>query len=118
MKVQKIEQPAAIPALEPQGSIAGLPGSPEIKLFGLERTIQGKDDIDTGIFECGPGSYRRSVKQAEVMHFLFGSGSFTPDGEETLTYKAGDTFFFEANTEGTWVMETQMRKLYVIFDVK
>ena len=52
------------------------------------------------------------------MHFLGGSGSFTPDGEETLTFKAGDSFFFEANTEGTWVVETEMRKLYVIFDAE
>lgn len=49
------------------------------------------------------------------MHFLAGSGSFTPDGEETLTFKAGDSFFFEATTAGTWVVDTQMRKLYVIF---
>ncbi|MFG1172575.1 cupin domain-containing protein [Erwiniaceae bacterium CAU 1747] len=118
MKVQKIEQPAAIESLEPCGSVQGLPGSPPIKVFGLEKKIPGKDDIDTGIFECSTGSYRRGVKQAEVMHILSGTGSFTPDGEEPVSFKGGDTLFFEADTQGTWVVETQMRKLYVIFDAK
>lgn len=116
MKVQKLEQPASINVLESWGNVEGLPDTPDVKLSGLQKVIPGKENIDTGIFECSTGSYRRSVRQAEIMHFLNGSGSFTPDGEETLTFKAGDSFFFEENTQGTWVIETQMRKLYVIFD--
>ncbi|MDE1189172.1 MAG: cupin domain-containing protein [Pantoea sp.] len=116
MKVQKLAQPAAIKVLEPWGTVAGLEGASAVQLSGLQKVIPGKEDIDTGIFACSAGSYRRSVKQAEIMHFLDGNGSFTPDGEETLTFTPGDTFFFAADTEGTWVMETPMRKLYVIFD--
>ena len=115
-KVQKIEQAAAITQLEPWGTVEGLPGSGTIALSGIQKVIPGKEDIDCGIFECAAGSYRRSVKQAEIMHFLNGSGSFTPDGDSTLNFKPGDSFFFEANTEGTWVIESTMRKLYVIFD--
>jgi uncharacterized protein len=55
------------------------------------------------------------VKEAEVMHFLSGSGSFTPDGEKTLHFKGGDTMFFEANTEGLWEIDETLRKIYVIF---
>ncbi|MDO6405618.1 cupin domain-containing protein [Pantoea phytobeneficialis] len=116
MKVQKLTQPAAIKQLEDWGSVEGLPGTAAIQLSGIQTVIAGKEDIDCGIFACTAGSYRRGVKQAEVMHFLEGIGSFTPDGEATLTFKPGDSFFFEANTQGTWVMETPMRKLYVIFD--
>ncbi len=116
MKVQKITQPAAIEQMESWGTVEGLPGSGSIALSGIQKVIPGKEDIDTGIFECAAGSYRRSVKQAEIMHFLSGNGSFTPDGEATLDFKPGDSFFFEANTEGTWVIENTMRKLYVIFD--
>lgn len=116
MKVQKIEQSASITTMESWGSVEGIHGSGAIPLSGIQKVIPGKEDIDTGIFECEVGSYRRSVKQAEIMHFLNGTGSFTPDGESTLTFKPGDAFFFEANTEGTWVIETTMRKLYVIFD--
>ncbi|MHA6788210.1 cupin domain-containing protein [Pseudomonas bijieensis] len=53
------------------------------------------ESVDTGVFECTLGSYRRSVKEAEVMHFLKGAGSFTPDGEETLEFRVGDTFFLK-----------------------
>lgn len=116
MKVQKIAQPASIKSLESWGTVEGLPETPVIALSGLQKVIPGKEDIDTGIFQCSAGNYRRSVKQAEIMHFLGGHGSFTPDGEATLEFTAGDSFFFEANTEGTWVIETDMRKLYVIFD--
>jgi len=116
MKVQKISQPAEIQHMESWGTVEGLPGTGSIALSGMQTVIPGKEDIDTGIFECAEGSYRRSVKQAEIMHFLKGSGSFTPDGEETLYFKPGDCFFFEANTEGTWVVDSTMRKLYVIFD--
>lgn len=118
MKVQKLEQPATMENLESWGTVDGLPGSGTIALSGVQKVIPGKEEIDCGIFECGVGSYRRSVKQAEIMHFLGGTGSFTPDGETTLAFKPGDSFFFEANTEGTWVVETQMRKLYVIFDTE
>ncbi|EPL15571.1 hypothetical protein CF161_03016 [Pseudomonas sp. CF161] len=48
------------------------------------------------------------------MHFLQGAGSFTPDGEKALEFGVGDTFFFEANTQGTWIISDVMRKLYVI----
>lgn len=118
MKVQKIEQPVALPSLPACGSVEGLPGSPPIQLFGLEQPLPGKEDIDTGIFECTEGSYRRGVKQAEIMHILSGSGTFTPDGEAPVTFRGGDTLFFEAHTQGTWVVETRMRKLYVIFDAR
>ncbi len=92
MKVQKIDQPASIEKLEPWGSVEGLPDTPTIQLSGLQKIIPGKENVDTGIFECTAGSYRRSVKQAEIMHFLSGEGSFTPDGEATLTFKPGDSF--------------------------
>ena len=87
----------------------------EIQVSGVQKVIRGSEAIDTGIFECTPGTYRRSVKQAEVMHFLSGRGRFTPDGEDTVDFSGGDTLFFEAHTEGTWEVEETMRKVYVIF---
>lgn len=113
MKVIHIEQAATLGALEPWGS-TGLPDTTPVQLSGRRVSIPGQEHIDTGVFECTTGTYRRSVKQAEIMHFLTGHGSFTPDGEDTLHFRAGDTFFFQANTEGTWVIDAVMRKLYVI----
>lgn len=115
MKVQKLSQPVSMENLPSLGSVEGLPGSPVIQLSGFQTVIPGKENVDAGIFECSAGSYRRVVMQAEIMHFLSGSGSFTPDGEEQVDFTAGDTFFFEANTQGTWVMHDQMRKVYMIF---
>lgn len=113
MKVQQIKQGVTLRGLEDWGT-TGLPDTPVVKLSGVKKVIRGSENIDTGIFECTPGTYRRAVKQAEVMHFLSGHGRFTPDGEETMHFTSGDTMLFEANTEGTWVIEETMRKVYVI----
>ncbi|MBN3728637.1 cupin domain-containing protein [Burkholderia sp. Ac-20379] len=114
MKVQQIKQAVQATGFEDWGT-AGLPGTEPIRVSGRQVAIPGLEQIDTGLFECTAGTYRRSVKQAEVMHILSGSGSFTPDGEETVRFQGGDTMFFEANTEGLWVVEETMRKVYVIF---
>ncbi len=114
MKAQQIKQSVSLRNLEDWGT-AGLPGTTPIQVSGVQRVIEGSEAIDTGIFECSAGTYRRSVKQAEVMHFLAGRGRFTPDGEDTIHFAGGDTLFFEANTEGLWEVEETMRKEYVIF---
>jgi uncharacterized cupin superfamily protein len=112
MKVQKLTNPAQMSGLSHWGEV-GLPDTPVVNVSGTKVVIAG-ESIDTGVFECTPGSYRRSVKEAEVMHFLQGAGSFTPEGGEMLEFGVGDTFFFEADTHGTWQIAETMRKLYVI----
>ncbi|WP_213303218.1 cupin domain-containing protein [Paraburkholderia sacchari] len=114
MKVQQIKQAVQLGELEDWGS-AGLPGTEPARVAGRQYVIPGSEAIDTGVLECSPGTYRRSVKQAEVMHFIAGGGTFTPDGEDTIHFRSGDTLFFEANTEGLWHVTETMRKIYVIF---
>ncbi|MFT4067301.1 cupin domain-containing protein [Paraburkholderia sp.] len=114
MKVQQIRQAADLAALEDWGT-AGLPGTEPSRVSGRQYVIPGHEAVDTGVFECSPGTYRRSVAQAEVMHFIKGSGSFTPDGEDTIRFAAGDTLFFEADTTGLWHIDETLRKIYVIF---
>jgi uncharacterized protein len=114
MKVQQIKQAIELNALDDWGT-AGLPGAEASRVSGRQYMIPGHEAVDTGVFECSPGAYRRSVKQAEVMHFIKGNGSFTPDGEDTIHFEAGDTLFFEANTEGLWNIHETLRKIYVIF---
>jgi len=80
----------------------------------VQKILPGTESTDTGLFECTSGTYRCSVKEAEVMHILSGSGRFTPDGEPTVHFRGGDTLFFAANTEGTWEVDETMRKVYVI----
>ena len=114
MNVEQITQAAEVTALENWGT-AGLPGTEPSRVSGRQYVIPGQEAVDTGVFECSPGTYRCSVKQAEVMHFIKGSGNFTPDGENTIRFAAGDTLFFEANTEGLWNNDETLRKIYVIF---
>ncbi|MGF6871125.1 cupin domain-containing protein [Paraburkholderia sp. MM5477-R1] len=113
MKVQPIKHSISLQNLEDWGT-AGLPGTSPVGVSGVQCVIKGSEAVDTGIFECTAGTYRRSVKQAEVMHFLAGRGRFTPDNETMIHFTAGDTLFFEADTEGLWEVEETMRKVYVI----
>jgi uncharacterized protein len=113
MKVQRIEQSVNIAGLEDWGMV-GLEGTPPMQVSGVQRVIPGREAVDAGIFQVTPGTYRRAVKGAEIMHFLSGSGRFTPDRETTIPFRAGDTLFFEAQTEGTWEIDETMRKVYVI----
>ncbi|MDE1180882.1 cupin domain-containing protein [Paraburkholderia sp.] len=114
MKVQQIRQAVHCELPEDWGT-AGLPGTEPSRVTGRQVVIPGLEAVDTGVFECSAGTYRRVVKEAEVMHFIAGSGSFTPDGEETVHFASGDTLFFEANTQGLWEVREAMRKIYVIF---
>ncbi|APR35719.1 MULTISPECIES: cupin domain-containing protein [unclassified Paraburkholderia] len=113
MKVQQIKQAIELGGLEDWGT-AALPDQEGVRLSGKQYVIAGSEAVDTGVFECSPGTYRRVVQQAEVMHLLSGSGSFTPDGESAIHFRGGDTLFFEANTEGVWQVDETMRKIYVI----
>lgn len=113
VKVQQIGQAIELGGLEDWGS-AALPGHEGVRESGKQYVIAGSEAVDTGVFECSPGTYRRGVKQAEVMHLLSGSGSITPDRESAIHFRGGDTLFFEAKTEGLWQVDETMRKIYVI----
>jgi len=69
--------------------------------------------VGAGVWECTPGTFRRDVSKVEVMHFLAGKCTFTPNGEKTISIHAGDTLFMPPNTQGTWVVEETVRKVFV-----
>ncbi|AXF06160.1 cupin domain-containing protein [Paraburkholderia hospita] len=99
MKVQQIKQSVTFGRLEDRGTVDSLGAAP-VRISGLRKTIEGCESVNTGIFECTAGSYRRKVKEAEVMHILSGRGRFTPDNEDTVHFEPGDTLFFASNTQG------------------
>ncbi|WP_425273896.1 cupin domain-containing protein [Paraburkholderia graminis] len=113
MKVTRIPNSSVFAGLEDRGTIASLNGA-DIAMRGLRQAVAGAESINTGIFECTAGSYRRIVMQPEVMHILQGHGRFTADGEQPVEFAPGDTLFFAANTQGLWEMPETMRKFYVI----
>lgn len=113
MKVQQIKQSVAFEGLEDRGTVDSSGATP-IRISGVRRTIEDSESVNTGIFECTAGSYRRRIKEAEVMHILSGRGRFTPDNEDTVHFEPGDTLFFASDTQGLWEVDETMRKVYVI----
>jgi uncharacterized cupin superfamily protein len=75
--------------------------------------IPGWAKVDTGVWECSPGIWRRATPDAEVMHFVAGECSFTPDGGITRQIRAGDTVVLPMRTEGVWEVKSTVRKIYV-----
>ncbi|NQD94097.1 cupin domain-containing protein [Pseudomonas sp. CrR25] len=72
------------------------------------------DSVETGIWECSPGRWRRQILQQEFCHFISGRCTFTPDRGEPLQIEAGDAVLFPANTTGIWDIQETLRKSYVL----
>ncbi|MDD2048986.1 cupin domain-containing protein [Pseudomonas putida] len=76
--------------------------------------VERSDGVETGIWECTPGRWRRQIVQQEFCHFIKGRCTFTPDGGEPLTIEAGDAIMLPANSTGIWDIEETVRKTYVL----
>ncbi|MFZ0154578.1 cupin domain-containing protein [Pseudomonas sp.] len=76
--------------------------------------VERSDGVETGIWECTPGRWRRQIVQQEFCHFIKGRCTFTPDGGETLTIEAGDAIMLPANSTGIWDIQETVRKTYVL----
>lgn len=114
MTIQHIRNTVATDELLDLGPV-GIPLSePACQLRLVKKLIPGKEAIDTGIWECSPGKFRRQILAGEVMHILSGHCTFTPDGGETMEIAAGDTLFLSPNTIGDWDIQETVRKVYVL----
>lgn len=76
--------------------------------------VERTDGVETGIWECTPGRWRRQIVQQEFCHFIQGRCTFTPDGGEPLTIEAGDALMLPANSTGIWDIQETVRKTYVL----
>ncbi len=120
MSIQKLPLPShcAAPLLEDWGTV-GLPLSePACTLRGVKMVLPLEHQPEVGIWECSPGHYRRQVRSAETMVMLSGEAVFTPDGGAPVLLKAGDVYFFPADTNGVWEIQTPLRKVYTMFQPK
>ena len=95
--------PTALDGTEPQASVRS-------------HGVGGIDAARAGVWECTPGRWRRAIPGAEVMHFLAGDCTFTPDGGEPLRIRAGDTVIFPIDTHGTWEVRQTVRKVFVAIE--
>jgi hypothetical protein len=93
--------PVAVPLGEPVA---------QVSCAATER----EDRVETGIWECTPGRWRRQITDQEFCHFIAGRGSFTPDGGAPIRFAAGDAFLLPANCFGVWNIEETVRKSYAV----
>ncbi len=77
-------------------------------------SVERSDGVETGVWECTPGRWRRQIVQQEFCHFVAGRCTFTPDGGETIEISAGDALMMPANTTGIWDIQETVRKTYVL----
>lgn len=76
--------------------------------------VERSDGVETGIWECTPGRWRRQVVAQEFCHFIQGRCTFTPDNGATVHIQAGDALMLPANSTGTWDILETVRKTYVL----
>ena len=76
--------------------------------------VERSDGVETGIWECTPGRWRRQITAQEFCHFIQGRCTFTPDHGEPLHIQAGDALMLPANSTGTWDILETVRKTYVL----
>ena len=117
MAIRKLESSTAAPAgaLNDWGPVGAPLSEPACQLRGAKMTLPLPGAPDAGVWECTPGRYRRQIRSAELMHILAGDATFTPDSGEPITLGAGDLYFFEAETLGTWEIRSALRKVYLVF---
>ncbi|HIQ44818.1 MULTISPECIES: cupin domain-containing protein [unclassified Pseudomonas] len=77
-------------------------------------SVERSDGVETGVWECTPGRWRRQIVQQEFCHFIAGRCTFTPDGGEPIEIAAGDALMLPANTLGIWDIQETLRKTYVL----
>ena len=77
-------------------------------------SVERSDGVETGVWECTPGRWRRQIVQQEFCHFIAGHCTFTPDGGEPIEIRAGDALMMPANTTGIWDIQETVRKTYVL----
>jgi uncharacterized cupin superfamily protein len=111
MRITQFKNTARVP-LQESFPVAVPLGTPEAitSLTSVERT----DGVETGIWECTPGRWRRQIVAQEFCHFIQGRCTFTPDDGETLTIEAGDALMLPANSTGIWDIQETVRKTYVL----
>lgn len=77
-------------------------------------SVERDDGVETGVWECTPGRWRRQIVQQEFCHFIAGRCTFIPDQGEPIEIQAGDAILFPANTTGIWDIQETLRKTYVL----
>ena len=114
MGITILHQSSRIDGLQDQGTPAVALSQPPCQFSGIDVALEGAGENKSGIWECTPGHFQRQLANAEVMHILSGTCTFTPTGGTPQNIRAGDTLFFPANTMGEWHIQETLRKVFVV----
>ena len=87
-------------------------GNPKMKTWILNTSNDGS--MISGYWEATPGTYYAVYSEYEFVHILEGEVVITPDGCDSVSLVAGDTFVVEADFKGTWEIIQTVRKYFDI----
>ncbi|RXU65436.1 cupin [Pseudomonas protegens] len=111
MSITQFKNTASV-TLEPSTPVAVPLGTP-VAMTSVT-AVERDDGVETGIWECTPGRWRRQIVAQEFCHFIQGRCTFTPDDGEPLHIEAGDALMLPANSTGIWDIQETVRKTYVL----
>jgi|SRR5690625_2394539 len=112
--------PAAIPSTDlgdakqvpyPLGDVVS-----EVRMLETAHFQGHSGQVTSGIWECTPGEWERTITAAEFAHFLKGSCTFEGDDGQILKFEAGDSVLFKPNSLGRWIVHETTRKVFVLFE--
>lgn len=76
--------------------------------------LQPEDGAKVGVWESTPGRWPRAQASAEFCLIIAGHGRFEQSGVEPIELEPGVMVFFPECTNGLWVIEKTLRKIYVL----
>ncbi|MBA8879593.1 cupin domain-containing protein [Phyllobacterium myrsinacearum] len=87
-------------------------GNPSFRTWAQDASRD--ETVLTGVWEATPGE-THSIKGTtfEFCHILDGVVELTENGEEPVTYRAGDSFVMKPGFVGVWRTIETVRKIYV-----
>ena len=111
MSITQFKNTAAL-ILEESNPVAVPLGTPVA--VASTTSVERDDGVETGVWECTPGRWRRQIVAQEFCHFIQGRCTFTPDNGEIVHIQAGDALMLPANSTGIWDIQETVRKTYVL----
>ena len=100
--------------LDDWGAVTIPIGEPISQLRG-RILAENADGSEAGIWECTPGTWQRTVMEAELCTIFSGRATFTPEGGDPMPINPGDVVYFPANSKGVWQVHETIRKSYLTY---
>ncbi|MBK0420122.1 DUF861 domain-containing protein [Leucobacter sp. CSA1] len=97
------------------GAHAPKPTATTPDLTEAARSVWSDDRIDTGLWECTPGSFAATREgYTEICTILAGRVTLEVDGAEPEEFGPGDVMVTPSGWRGTWIVHEPLRKHYTI----